>query len=69
MYKNTDALIYSDNAQEGLSRIHSGDWDLDKMLDKQRKIIWWYINNNLSPHKTTEENIKVLENRFNLNLL
>ncbi len=64
LYSNTDAVIYDDNLKNGFIRMLTKDYDLEHMLDKQRKIVWWYLKHNLSYDNSPSENISILEKHF-----
>lgn len=61
MFYNTEALIFNENINQGLDIMVNKKYNLEKMLDKQKKVIWWIYNNSLFYDKSIEFNIKVLE--------
>ena len=42
----------------------NNDYDYYKMMDKQKKIVWWYINNNLFLENSAEQNTNILNNHL-----
>lgn len=68
LYSNTDAVIYDDSLKQGFARMLSKDYNLRHMLDKQRKIIWWYLQHNLSYDYTRSQNVSILEKHFENNI-
>lgn len=61
MFYKTDAVIFNEDIHKGLDIMINKKYNLEKMLDKQRKVIWWIYNNSLFYDKSIEFNIKVLE--------
>lgn len=61
MYYKTDAVVYSRNVENGLEKMNRQDYDLEKMLDKQRKIIWWYLTHSLHYKNTPRQNLDILK--------
>lgn len=64
LYSDTEAVIYDKDLRKGFKRMIKKDYNLSKMLDKQRKIIWWYLQHNLSYDKSPLENISIMEKHF-----
>ena len=64
LYSNTDAVIYDDNLKNGFTRMVNKEYNIEKMLDKQRKIVWWYLQNNLSYLHSASKNISIIEKHF-----
>ena len=64
MYQYTDAVVYRDNIIDGFNTMINNDYDYYKMMDKQKKIVWWYINNNLFLENSAEQNTNILNNHL-----
>lgn len=60
MFSNTEAVIYNENIFQGLEIMFKKEYNLKKMLDKQKKIIYFYLKNNLFLEYDTEDNIRIL---------
>ena len=69
LYSNTDAVIYSDNIETGFYILLNKQYDFEKMIDKQKKIISWYLQHNLFLEYSVEDNIKILEKHLTIKLL
>ena len=67
-YHNTDAVVYSEDFEKGMEKMMKEDYDLEKMLLKQKKIIWWYFTHNLFLDNTEEENINNLNKHLKIKL-
>ena len=63
LYSNTDAVIHK-NLEEGFDILLNKKYDLSKMIDKQKKIIFWYLKNNLFIENSVQENINNLSNHL-----
>lgn len=61
MYSKTDAVVFSDNIQDGLNKMFNSDYNITKMLKKQKQIVWWYITHNLFAYNIPEDNINILQ--------
>ena len=64
LYSDTDAVIHDTNLKRGFQKILSKDYNLKEMLEKQRKIIWGYLQNNLSYKSSASQNISIIEKHF-----
>ena len=59
----TDAIIYNEDLETGLNIIFDKKFDKKKMFLKQKKIVWWFLNNNtLFETNSMKKNIKILNN-------
>ena len=68
LYSNTDAVIYDNDLEKGFERMLNKDYNLEHMLEKQRKIIYWYINNNLFIDNSEHENVKIINKHIYLEM-
>ena len=69
MFCKTEALIFNEDIHKGLDIMINKKYNLNKMLDKQKKVIWWIYNNSLFCDKSVNFNIKVLENHLKEKLI
>ena len=60
MFSNTKAVIYNEDILKGLEIMFRKEYNIEEMLDKQKKIIYFYLKNNLFLEYDTEKNVNIL---------
>ena len=65
LYSSTQAVIYSEDIMKGLYKIFNREYDEELMFQKQKKLIWWYLKNNLFDSNSIETNYNNLFKHIN----